>query len=78
MNIFEHVVELEAKFNNKNYDYIIGNSNFYNFLGERHYTTLDSIISSDSLGRLKTLLRSTLTTNRSSSVSAPITVECVK
>lgn len=56
MNSSEHVVEMEAKFNNKNYDYIIGNSDFYNFLGDRRYTTLDSIISSDSLGALETAI----------------------
>lgn len=53
MNNSEHVAEMEAKFNNKNYDYIIGNSDFYIFLGERRYTTLDSLISSDSLGALE-------------------------
>ena len=53
MNNSEHVVEMELKFKNKNYDYITGNSDFYNFLGERHYTTFDSIISSDSLGALE-------------------------
>ena len=53
MNNSEHVVEMEVKFKNKNYDYIAGNTDFYNFLGERHYTTFDSIISSDSLGALE-------------------------
>ena len=53
MNNSVHVVEMEVKFKNKNYDYIIGNSNFYNFLGKRLYTTFDSIISSDSLGVLE-------------------------
>ena len=53
MNNSEHIVEMEVKFKNKNYDYITGNSDFYNFLGERHYTTFDSIISSDSLEALK-------------------------
>ena len=53
MNNSEHIVEMEVKFKNKNYDYITGNSDFYNFLSERHYTTFDSIISSDSLEALK-------------------------
>ncbi|MBD5129819.1 MAG: diguanylate cyclase [Ruminococcaceae bacterium] len=53
MNSSEHVVEMEAIFKNKNYDFIIGNSDFYNFLGDRQYTTFDSIISSDSLRTLE-------------------------
>lgn len=53
MNNSERVVEMEAKFKNKNYDYITGNSDFYSFLGERLYTAFDSIVTGGTLGALE-------------------------
>lgn len=35
---------MDAKFKTDGYDYITGNSDFYKFLGERLYTTFDSLI----------------------------------
>lgn len=35
---------IEAKFKTDSYDYITGNSDFYKFLGERLYTTFDSLV----------------------------------
>lgn len=43
----------EAKFKSGSYDYISGNSDFYKFLGERLYTTFDSLITDGTLPALE-------------------------
>lgn len=56
MDDFGHIAEIEVSFNNKNYDYMIGNSNFYIILGDRRYTTFDRVISNGSLQTLKKVI----------------------
>lgn len=43
---------IEFKFKNKDYNYITGNSEFYNFLGDRLYSTFDILLTE---GSVKTL-----------------------
>lgn len=44
MNNPEDVFEMVVKIRTSDYDIVIGNANFYNFLGDRLYTTFNTII----------------------------------
>lgn len=44
MNNPEEILEMVAKIKTDNYDLVIGNANFYSFLGDRLYTTFNTIV----------------------------------
>lgn len=46
MNSSEEISEMVAKINTDNYDLVIGNASFYSFLGDRLYTTFNTIVTS--------------------------------